>query len=113
VAAGTNVPTPLLLVYRERLGLSPAVLTALLVSAGLALSAGLSLTARLARPERRGALAAVCYACAYVGFAAPYVTAVTAAATRVKVPLLVAAALAVTLAVRPLGATRDGQLDVR
>lgn len=29
VAVGTNVPTPLLLVYRERLGLSAAVLTAL------------------------------------------------------------------------------------
>jgi predicted MFS family arabinose efflux permease len=29
VAAGTNVPTPLLLVYRERLDLSPEVLTAL------------------------------------------------------------------------------------
>jgi len=29
VAAGTNVPTPLLLVYQERLGLSPEVLTAL------------------------------------------------------------------------------------
>lgn len=29
VAAGTNVPTPLLLVYQERLGLSPEVLTTL------------------------------------------------------------------------------------
>ncbi len=29
VAAGTNVPTPLLLVYQERLGLSPEVLTAI------------------------------------------------------------------------------------
>ena len=29
VAAGTNVPTPLLLVYQERLGLSAEVLTAL------------------------------------------------------------------------------------
>src|SRR4051794_41785042 len=29
VAAGTNVPTPLLLVYQERLGLSPEVLTSL------------------------------------------------------------------------------------
>jgi predicted MFS family arabinose efflux permease len=29
VAAGTNVPTPLLLVYQQRLGLSPEVLTAL------------------------------------------------------------------------------------
>src|SRR4051812_49861139 len=29
VAAGTNVPTPLLLVYQERLALSPEVLTAL------------------------------------------------------------------------------------
>src|SRR4051812_49990500 len=29
VAAGTNVPTPLLLVYQERLDLSPEVLTAL------------------------------------------------------------------------------------
>src|SRR4051812_28168449 len=58
VAAGTNVPTPLLLVYQERLGLSPEVLTALFgcYAAGLvpALLLAGQLSDRLGR--RRGAI---------------------------------------------------------
>ena len=76
---------------------------------GLALASGLALTARLARPGRRGALSAVFLGCAYVGFGAPFVVAVAAEASRVEVPLLVAAALSALLAVRLLVATRRGQ----
>ena len=47
--------------------------------------------------------------CAYVGFGAPFVVAVAAEASRVEVPLLVAAALSALLAVRLLVATRRGQ----
>src|SRR4051794_16216831 len=58
VAAGTNVPTPLLLVYQERLDLSAEVLTALFgcYAAGLvpALLLAGQLSDRLGRP--RGAL---------------------------------------------------------
>jgi hypothetical protein len=93
---------------------SPAVLlllSSLLLGSGggLALAAGLALTARLARPGRRGALSAVFLGCAYVGFGAPYVVAVTAEATRVEVPLAGGAGLAALLAVRLLVATRRGQ----
>jgi MFS family permease len=53
VAAGTNVPVPLLLIYRDRLGLSPEVLTALFgcYAAGLvpALFVGGPLSDRLGR----------------------------------------------------------------
>jgi len=77
---------------------------------GLVLAAGLGLMARIARPERRGALSAVFYACAYLGFAGPYLTAVTAEATRVQVPLAGGCALALLLAVRLLVATLRGQL---
>ena len=76
---------------------------------GLAFSSGLGLTARLAQPGRRGALNAVFLGCAYVGFATPYVTAVTAAATVVQVPLGVGAVLAALLAGRLVVATRKGQ----
>ncbi len=92
---------------------SPVLLLAssLLLGAGggLALAAGLGLTARLARPGRRGALSAVFLGCAYVGFGAPYVVAVAAEASRVEVPLAVAAGLAALLAVRLLVATGRGQ----
>ena len=76
---------------------------------GLALAAGLAMTARLARPGRRGALSAVVLGCAYIGFGAPFVVAVAAEASRVEVPLAVAAGLAALLALRLLVATRRGQ----
>jgi len=88
------------------------LLAALLLGAGggLAFAAGLGLTARLAQPARRGALSAVFLACAYLGFAAPFVTAVVAEATFVQLPLAVFAALAGLLALRLVAATRSGAL---
>ena len=99
LGAGSGSP-PLLLVAAVLLG----------SGGGLSLAAGLGLTARIARPERRGALSAVFYACAYLGFAGPYVTAVVAAATRVQVPLASAAALTLALGLRLAVAARRGQL---
>lgn len=97
VGAGTGSP-PLLLLAALLLG----------AGGGLAFAAGLGLTARLAQPARRGALSAVFLACAYVGFAAPFVTAVAAEATFVQLPLAVFAALAGLLALRLVAATRSG-----
>ncbi len=99
LGAGTGSP-PLLLVAALLLG----------AGGGLAFAAGLGLTARLAQPARRGALSAVFLACAYVGFAAPFVTAVAAEATFVQLPLAVFAALAGLLALRLVAATRSGAL---
>ncbi|HEU0104180.1 MAG TPA: MFS transporter [Mycobacteriales bacterium] len=93
---------------------SPPVLLAAAVllggGSGLVLAGGLALAARLARPERRGALSAAFYGCAYVGFSAPLLTALAAEATSVQVPLAVGAALALALAVRLAVAARRGQL---
>jgi len=99
-AAGASSGSPVLL-----------LLSSLLLGSGggLALASGLGLTARLARPGRRGALSSVFLGCAYVGFGAPYVVAVAAGASRVEVPLLVGAGVAVLLAVRLLVATGRGQ----
>ena len=93
-------------------GSPPVLLAAALLlgsGGGLSLSAGLGLTARLAQPERRGALSAVFLGCAYVGFSAPYLTAVAAERSRVQVPLACATGLAALLAVRLVVATRKGQ----
>jgi len=96
--AGSGVP-PLLLVAALLLG----------AGHGFTLSAGLALTAKLAQPARRGALSAVFLGCAYVGFAMPYVIALSAAATSVEVPLAVLTALSVLLAARLVVATSRGQ----
>src|SRR4051795_4845103 len=53
VAAGTNVPTPLLLVYQERLGLSPEVLTALFGCYAAGLVPALLLAGQLSDRLRR------------------------------------------------------------
>jgi MFS family permease len=95
-------------------GSPPVLLAAALLlggGGGLVLAAGLGLLARIARPERRGALSAVFYACSYVGFSAPYLTAVTAEATSVQVPLTAACAAALLLAGRLALATRHGRLS--
>ncbi len=73
---------------------------------GLCLAAGLTLTARLAAPTRLGALTSLFLACAYVGFAVPFVMAVAARASSTTAPLLVAAGLAGLLAVRLLPVAR-------
>jgi len=77
---------------------------------GLCLAAGLTLTARLAAPTRRGALTSLFLACAYVGFAAPFVIAVVARATSATVPLAAAACLTGLLAVRLLPVARARRL---
>jgi hypothetical protein len=77
---------------------------------GLCLAAGLTLTARLAAPARLGALTSLFLACAYVGFAAPFVIAVAARATSATVPLVTAAALAGLLALRLVPVARTGRL---
>jgi MFS family permease len=77
---------------------------------GLCLAAGLTLTARLAAPTRRGALTSLFLACAYLGFAAPFLIASAARATSAPVPLAVAAALTALLTVRLVPAARRRQL---
>jgi hypothetical protein len=75
---------------------------ALLLGAGggAALAAGIALVTRLAEPARLGSLSAVFYGCAYTGFSAPYLYSVSAQATDVALPLLVAAGIASLLGVR-------------
>jgi hypothetical protein len=77
---------------------------------GLCLAAGLTLTARLAAPGRLGALTSLFLACAYIGFAAPFVMAVAARASSATVPLVVAAGLTGALAARLLPVARAGRL---
>lgn len=95
-------------------GSPPLLLAAALLlgaGGGLCLAAGLGLTARLARQSRRGALSAVFFACAYVGFAGPLLTTLLARATRVEVPLAVAATLTLAVCVRLRAAYRQGLLQ--
>lgn len=77
---------------------------------GLCLAAGLVLTARLAAPGRLGALTSLFLACAYLGFAAPFMMAVAARATSVWVPLTAAAVLTAALALRLVPVARIGRL---
>ena len=77
---------------------------------GLCLAAGLTLTGRLASPTRRGALTSLFLACAYVGFAAPFLEATAARATSPVVPMVVGAALSAVLAVRLVPVVRSGRL---
>lgn len=77
---------------------------------GLCLAAGLTVTGRLAAPTRRGELTSVFLACAYLGFAAPFLMATAARSAPAWVPLAVAAALAAALAARLLPVARSGRL---
>jgi MFS family permease len=81
---------------------------ALLLGAGggLSFASGLAMVAELALPSRRGALTGVFLACAYLGFAAPFATAVAADAHGTSLPLGVAAGLSGLLVVRLLIANR-------
>ena len=93
-------------------GSPPLLLAAALLlgsGGGLALASGLGLTARLAQPSRRGALSATFLGCAYIGFSAPFITAVIAERSAVQVPLALLAGLAALLALRLVRATRKGQ----
>jgi hypothetical protein len=83
---------------------------ALGAGSGLCLAAGLTLTVRLAAPSRRGALTSLFLACAYVGFAAPFLAASAARVTAAAVPLAVAAGMSGLLAVRLLPVALRGQL---
>jgi hypothetical protein len=87
----------------------PWLLVAVLMlgsGSGLCLAAGLTLTARLAPVTRRGALTSLFLACAYVGFAAPFVIASAARATSAALPLEVAAVLTGLLTARLLPVAR-------
>jgi predicted MFS family arabinose efflux permease len=77
---------------------------------GLCLAAGLTLTARLAAPTRLGALTALFLACAYLGFAAPFVIASAARASTAPVPLAVGAVLAGLLTLRLVPSARNRRL---
>ena len=77
---------------------------------GLCLAAGLTLTARLAAPARLGALTSLFLACAYIGFAVPFLMAVAARATSATVPLAVAAGLTGLLALGLVPVARRGRL---
>ena len=90
---------------------APVLLVAALMlgaGGGLALASGLALTARLAQPGRRGALNAVFLGSAYLGFAAPYITTITAKATTIEVPLAVFTTLTLLLCAHLTLATRRG-----
>jgi predicted MFS family arabinose efflux permease len=77
---------------------------------GLCLAAGLTLTGRLAPPSRRGALTSVFLALAYIGFAAPYLIALTTRVSPPEVPLAVLAVATAVLAVRLVPVARSGRL---
>lgn len=76
------------------LALGAAVLLG--IGNGLTLSAGLALTQHLADPQARGMLTSVFYALAYVGFAAPFLSALL---IRLSSPATVLAGLAATFGV--------------
>jgi len=77
---------------------------------GLCLAAGLTVTGRLAAPTRRGELTSVFLACAYLGFAVPFLMATAARSAPAWVPLQVAAVLTALLALRLVPVARRGRL---
>jgi MFS family permease len=103
-AASGSVGYALALVAAREDAVALLVPGAVLLGAGggLALASGLALVADLAMPSRRGALSSVFYACAYVGFAAPFATAVLAREHGASLPLALASALAALLSLRLL-----------
>jgi predicted MFS family arabinose efflux permease len=77
---------------------------------GLCLVAGLTVTGRLAAPTRRGELTSVFLACAYLGFAVPFLMATAARSAPAWVPLQVAAVLTALLALRLFPVARRDRL---
>ena len=77
---------------------------------GLCLAAGLTETGRLAAPTRRGELTSVFLACAYLGFAVPFLMATAARSTPAWVPMQVAAVLTALLALRLVPVARRGRI---
>lgn len=67
VATGTNVPTPLLLVYRDRLGLTDASLTAIFGVYALGLMLALAMAGRAADHFGRRSVALPAAICAVIG----------------------------------------------
>ena len=76
---------------------------------GGALAAGIATVTRLAEPTRLGTLSAVFYSSAYLGFSAPYLYSVSAQATGVALPLVVASVVIGLLAVRLAVAARQAR----
>jgi predicted MFS family arabinose efflux permease len=77
---------------------------------GLCLVAGLTVTGRLTAPTRRGELTSVFLACAYLGFAVPFLMATAARSAPAWVPLQVAAVLTALLALRLFPVARRDRL---
>jgi predicted MFS family arabinose efflux permease len=77
---------------------------------GLCLAAGLTVTGQLAAPTRRGELTSVFLACAYLGFAVPFLMATAARSAPPWVPLQVAAVLTALLALRLVPVARRGRM---
>ncbi len=77
---------------------------------GLCLAAGLTVTGRLAAPTRRGELTSVFLACAYLGFAVPFLMATAARSAPDWVPMQVAAVLTALLALRLVPVARRGRI---
>lgn len=116
---GGNHIAPLLLVYRQRLGLDPAAPQLLLgayalglvpglllagplsdrrgAAYGIAMTAGLSAVQRLARPDARSGITGLYYVLTYLGFAVPYLLALVCRA--VAPPTALAAGAGLTLLV--------------
>jgi MFS family permease len=93
-------------------GLAWLFLAAVLLGSGsgLCLAAGLALVARMAPPQHRGALTSWFLACAYLGFATPFLLATAARSMSGAVPLTVAAVVVAVVAVRLVPAARQRQL---
>jgi MFS family permease len=77
---------------------------------GLCLAAGLAAIARIAPTQHRGALTSWFLACAYVGFAAPFLIAAAARHVDGRLPLAVGAVLTGLITVRLLPAARGRRL---
>jgi MFS family permease len=106
VAGAAGYAAALVAAQHDSVGLLVPGAMLLGAGGGLSLASGLAMVAELALPSRRGALTGVFLCCAYIGFAAPFATAVAADAWGTSLPLGVASGLTALLAVRLLFARR-------